>query len=63
MWQKALKDLKRAGVIVDDSRVARLFLLGALNWTVQWYRPDGSGSIEQIARQFAALVLDKPGNP
>ncbi len=60
MWQKALKDLKRAGLIADDSRVARLFVLGALNWTVQWYRPDGSASIEQIARQFATFVLDKP---
>ena len=63
MWQKALKDLKRAGLIADDSRVARLFLLGALNWTVQWHRPGGSASIGQIARQFGALVLDKPGNP
>jgi len=59
MWQKALKDLKRAGLIADDSRVARLFLLGALNWTVQWYRPDGPQSIDQIARQLADLVLGK----
>ncbi|MCX7157134.1 MAG: TetR family transcriptional regulator [Rhodocyclales bacterium] len=60
MWQKALKDLKRAGLIADDSQVARLFLLGALNWTVQWYRPDGSRTIEQIARQLADLVIGKP---
>lgn len=60
MWQKALKDLKRAGLIIDDSQVARLFLLGALNWTVQWYRPDGSRTIEQIARQLASFVLGKP---
>ncbi|MDP2824405.1 MAG: TetR/AcrR family transcriptional regulator [Sulfuritalea sp.] len=60
MWQKALKDLKRAGLIADDSQVARLFLLGALNWTVQWYRPDGSRSIEQIARQLAGFVIGKP---
>ena len=57
MWQKALKDLKRARLIADDSPVARLLLLGALNWTVQWYRPDGPKSIEQIARQLAALVI------
>ncbi len=60
MWQKALKDLKRAGLIADDSRVARLFLLGALNWTVQWYRPDGSRTIAQIARQLADLLIGKP---
>lgn len=60
MWQKALKDLKRAGLIADDSQVVRLFLLGALNWTVQWYRPDGARTIEQIARQLANLLIGKP---
>jgi AcrR family transcriptional regulator len=59
MWQKALKDLKRAGQIEDDDAVTRLFLMGALNWTVQWYRPDGPRSIEQIARQLADFVLGK----
>ena len=60
MWQKALQDLKRAGLIADDSPVARLFLMGALNWTVQWYRPDGPKSIDQIARQLAGFLLGKP---
>jgi AcrR family transcriptional regulator len=60
MWQKVLRDLKRAGLITDDSGVARLFLMGALNWTVQWYRPDGSRNIAQIARQLARFVLAKP---
>ena len=59
MWQKALKDLKRAGLIEEDDAVTRLFLMGALNWTVQWYRPDGPRSIEQIARRLAAFVLGK----
>lgn len=61
MWQKALKDLKQAGLITDDSHVARLFLMGALNWTVQWYRPDGGKSVAQIARQLSSLLL-KPVN-
>jgi len=60
LWQQALKDLRRAGLIADDSHVIRLFLLGALNWTVQWYRPDGPESIDRIARRLAAFVLGKP---
>jgi AcrR family transcriptional regulator len=60
MWQKVLKDLKGAGLIADDSPVARLFLLGAMNWTVQWYRPEGSRNIDQLARQLADFVIDKP---
>jgi AcrR family transcriptional regulator len=59
MWQKVLKDLKRAGLIADDSAVTRLFLMGALNWTVQWYRPEGAQGIGQIAQQLAAFVLGK----
>lgn len=61
MWQKALKDLKRTGLIVDDSRVTRLLLMGALNWTVQWYRPDGSRSIDQIAQQLAGMLIGAAG--
>jgi hypothetical protein len=40
--------------------VARLFLLGAMNWTVQWYRPEGSRNIDQLARQLADFVIGKP---
>jgi AcrR family transcriptional regulator len=60
LWQDALRDLKRAGLLIDDGPVVRLFLLGALNWTVQWYRPDGPRSIRQIARQFATMLIGKP---
>jgi len=63
MWQKALRDLKGAGLIADDSQVARLFLMGALNWTVQWYHPDGPRTIKQIARQLAGFLLGKPRRP
>lgn len=57
LWQDVLKDLKRAGEIADDSRVTRLFLMGALNWTVQWYRPEGGRTVKQIARQLAGMLL------
>lgn len=57
LWQKALKDLKHGGDIEDDSRVTRLLLMGALNWTVQWYRPNGGRTVKQIARQISGLLL------
>lgn len=59
MWQQVLEDLRRAGLIADDGPVVRLLLLGALNWTVQWYRPDGPDSVDQIARRLAGLLLGK----
>lgn len=33
-------------------------LLGAMNWTITWFRPKGEHSIEVIADQIAALFLD-----
>lgn len=57
MWQALLKELKKTGEIADDSRVARLFLMGAMNWTVQWYRPEGPKGIDALAKQLAAFVL------
>jgi pheromone shutdown protein TraB len=38
---RVLDDLEGTGLIPENTRLFRLFLLGALNWTVQWYRADG----------------------
>jgi AcrR family transcriptional regulator len=57
LWQSVLKELKADSVLTDDSAVTRLFLMGAMNWTTQWYRPDGGRSPRQIARQLAKLLL------
>jgi TetR/AcrR family transcriptional regulator, cholesterol catabolism regulator len=45
----ALDDLAKTGLIPKNTRLFRLFLLGALNWTVQWYRPDGGLTIQELA--------------
>ncbi|TBH17298.1 TetR/AcrR family transcriptional regulator [Thermus thermamylovorans] len=41
----------------ESARLATLFLLSALNWTYQWYRPEGPLSLEEISEQYARLVL------
>ena len=57
VWQPVLRELKKAGRIADDGKVARLLLFGALNWVVQWYRPGGGSGIEQIAERAIELFL------
>jgi AcrR family transcriptional regulator len=42
---------------VPDAELARYALLGMVNHTVQWYRPRGPLSPEQIADGYARLVL------
>jgi AcrR family transcriptional regulator len=39
-----------------DRRVLRLMLVGALNWSQVWYRPDGRFNPRAIARKFIALL-------
>jgi AcrR family transcriptional regulator len=47
-----------------DPKLARLFLLGAINWTPVWYRPQGL-SITELAHELLAplraLAEVKPG--
>lgn len=39
-----------------SARMLRLMLLGALNWTTRWHRPDGPASPAEIARDFVRLL-------
>ncbi|MBZ0133918.1 MAG: TetR family transcriptional regulator [Rhodocyclaceae bacterium] len=57
VWQSVLKELTKAGLLKDDGRVTRLLLFGAFNWTVQWYRPDGEFTIDDIAERAVDLFL------
>lgn len=40
-----------------DPKVATLAILGAVNWTVKWFRPGGPAKIADIARQFAEYLV------
>lgn len=42
---------------VESVRLATLFLLSALNWTYQWYRPEGPLSPEALAEIYARMAL------
>lgn len=43
--------------IVPDEKIAVRFVLSAVNWTHQWYRPDGALAAEQVGHLLADLVL------
>jgi AcrR family transcriptional regulator len=40
-----------------DAKMARLIILGALNWTQQWHSPNGDRTIKEIANIFATYLL------
>jgi len=46
------------GVFRDvDPGIAALAILGALNWTVKWFRQDGRKTAAQIGTEFAGLLV------
>jgi AcrR family transcriptional regulator len=59
LWDGLLADAAAAGVVRGDVPLSmiRQFLIGALNWPVDWYDPR-RGSFERFAAQMASLVLD-----
>lgn len=61
-YEGALRGLVEAGIASGemravDARLATLALLGALNWTVKWFSPDGRKSAAEVGREFADLLL------
>ena len=59
-WRHLLQDAVAAGQIRNDLdiSVVLMMLTGALNWAVEWHRPDGSLNPEELAIQFVSLVYD-----
>ena len=55
VWMPVLRALHRAGRLKARPEVARLFVFGALNWSVQWFSDRGALSLDALTAQ--ALVL------
>ena len=60
-WADALQALASAGCIAADARIARLLMLGALNWSVQWYKPHQGATLDDLSD--AVLRLFVAGKP
>jgi AcrR family transcriptional regulator len=58
VWQSMTRELAQAGLLRADAKVARLMILGAMNFTATWYRPQGALSIDALADQIVTLFLE-----
>jgi AcrR family transcriptional regulator len=56
-WTDVLQALAAAGSIRADARIARLMMLGALNWSVQWYKPKQGASLDELTEQAMQLFI------
>lgn len=59
-WKDLFKSAQRAGEIRSDVdlTVARLFILGAITWSADWYKREGPLTPEQLADQFVDMLFD-----
>lgn len=56
LWAKAIEEAAAQGLVDGDAVLVRQVVLGALNWTTQWYRPTGRLDVDALAtRMFAVL--------
>jgi AcrR family transcriptional regulator len=49
---------KRAEIRPGDPKLDAFVLLGALNWTVRWFRPSGEWTVDDVAKHLRARLLD-----
>ena len=58
-WDRLLDDALTRGELRTDASTAvvRLFVIGALNWTVEWYIPQ-KGSFNEFVQQVTTIVFD-----
>ena len=68
LWNEFLTEAQDAGIIRADMAIAplRQFVLGALNWTVEWYDPDRY-PVSALSDRLSKLLLEgmspKTGQP
>jgi len=61
-YERAFREILEEGIAdgifrPTDSKVSALAILGAVNWTVKWFRPDGGKSAREIGRECAELLV------
>lgn len=56
-WTPVLEALHRNGQLGGTVKFARLLLLGALNWSVQWYDNKKSATVEDLALACVDLFV------
>jgi AcrR family transcriptional regulator len=58
-WVGILKQLKDESGYVESPQVWRKLLVGAIAWSVTWFRKDGSMTLESLADRVLLMALGK----
>ena len=61
-YERAIRSLvargvKRGEFAPCDAALVTRAMLGAVNWTARWYRPDGAQSVAEIAESLSSYLV------
>jgi AcrR family transcriptional regulator len=59
LWRTVLGDgVRTKKFVCEDISLSTRAILGIMNWTITWYRPNGDLAIDEIADQYSNLLLN-----
>jgi len=59
-WQHVINRAVNEQLLQGDPNLIRLFIIGSLNWTIQWFQPSRGLNIDNLAKQFYQTLLQQP---
>lgn len=59
LWAQAIAAATAQGLVDGDAVLVRQTVLGALNWTAQWYRPNGRLGVDALAARLFAFLFPR----
>ncbi|MCE8024957.1 MULTISPECIES: TetR/AcrR family transcriptional regulator [Halomonadaceae] len=63
LWERVIDEALEAGLIHGDRFLVSRFVMGALNWTVRWYDPEGARKPEDLAHELVAMITTSAHTP
>lgn len=63
VWVPVLDALSAAGRLKGPVKLARLLILGALNWAVQWFDANKPATLDELTDAAMALFVQEPSSP
>lgn len=59
LWMEPINEAVVLGLVESDAVLVRQTVLGALNWTAQWYRPEGRLDVDALAQSMYTMLFPR----
>jgi AcrR family transcriptional regulator len=59
LWMEPINEAVVLGWVDPDAALVRQTILGALNWTAQWYRSEGRLDVDALAQRMYTMLFPR----